>query len=144
VKSIAADGDYTTRPFDTNSGSDITDVVITITDKPATLSGVVRDTKGTAIREGAVILFPAERELWTGFGVNPPRIRVGSHFGTRGYQLTLLPAGEYYAIAVEPSHRNAWHDPRFFAAAVPLATRVMLAWGTQTVQDLTIRQLVIK
>ncbi len=144
VKSITADGDYTNRPFDTTSGSDITDIVITITDKPATLSGVVRDRQGTATREGAVILFPAERELWTRFGVDPPRIRVGTYFGTRGYQMTLLPAGEYYVIAVEPSHRNAWHDPRFFAAAAPLATRVTLAWGTPAVQDLTIRQVVIK
>jgi hypothetical protein len=143
VKSITADGDYTNRPFDTTSGSDITDVVITIADKPATLSGVVRDRQGTAIREGAVILFPAGRELWTRFGVDPPRIRVGTYFGTRGYQMTL-PGGEYYAIAVELSQRHAWHDPRFFAAAAPLATRVTLAWGVQAVQDLTLRQVVIK
>jgi hypothetical protein len=139
-----ADGDYTNRPFDTTSGSDIADVVITIADKPATLSGVVRDRQGTAVREGAVILFPAERELWTRFGVNPPRIKVATYFGTRGYQMTPVPAGEYYVIAVEPSHRNAWHDPQFFSAAAPLATRVTLAWGASTVQDLIIRQVAIK
>ncbi len=95
VKSIAADGDYTNRPFDTTSGSDITDVVITITDKPATLSGVVRDRQGTNIREGAVIVFPAERALWTNFGVEPLPIRTATYFGVRGYQIPSLPAGEY-------------------------------------------------
>ncbi|HYN06780.1 MAG TPA: hypothetical protein VES67_05285 [Vicinamibacterales bacterium] len=144
VKSIVADGDYTNRPFDTTSGSDITDVVITITDKPATLSGVVRDRQGTVIRQGAVIVFPVERELWARFGVEPPRIKMASYFGNRGYQIPFLPAGEYFVIALEASQPDAWHDPRFFAAAVPLATRVTLAWGAPAVQDLTIRQVVIK
>ena len=93
VKSIAADGDYTNRPFDTTSGSDITDVVITITDKPATLSGVVRDRQGTNIREGAVIVFPAERALWTNFGVEPLPIRTATYFGVRGSPISVSSRG---------------------------------------------------
>jgi Carboxypeptidase regulatory-like domain len=144
IKSVEAGGDYTNRPFDTTSGSDISDVVITISDSPATLSGVVRDRQGSVLREAAVILFPVEKALWTRFGLEPQRIRAITYLGTRGYHMNLLPAGEYYAIAVEPSERDRWQDPRFFPAAAPLSTRVTLLWDTPTVQDLTMREVVIK
>jgi hypothetical protein len=108
------------------------------------MSGFVRDRQGNSLRTATVILFPVEKTLWTRFGLEPRRIRAITYLGTRGYQLILLPAGEYYAIAVDTSQRDAWQDPRFFPEAAPLAMRVTLSWGTPTVQDLTLRQVVIK
>jgi hypothetical protein len=51
-----------------------------------------------------------------------------------GYQLTTLPAGDYYVVAVDAAHWNASMDPTFLASLVPAATRVSLDWGqTRTV-----------
>jgi Carboxypeptidase regulatory-like domain len=145
IKSIIADGgDYTDRPFDTTAGSDISGVVVTLASKPVELSGVVRDRQGSVVRAGAVILFPVDRELWTRYGVTPLRIRTATFFAAGGYQLPRLMAGEYFAIAVEPSQARAWIDPRFFAAAAPQATKVTLEWGVPAVQDLTLRRVEIK
>ncbi len=144
VKSIAADGDYTSRPFDATPGSDITNVIVTLTDRVPTLSGAVRDREGGVVKQGAVIVFPVDREQWTRFGLDPPRIKAVTYLGSRGYQVPRLPAGEYYAIAVESQMRDAWHDPRFFSAAAPLATRVILSWGASSAQDLTIQRVTLK
>jgi carboxypeptidase family protein len=145
VKSITApDGDHTDRPFDTSSGRDITDVVVTITDRPGTLSGVVRDGRGTPVRDGAVIVFPTDSSLWTRFGFDPPRIKAVTFVGGRAYVIPRLLQGNYYVIALPLALRDAWHDPQFFAAASPLATRVTLDWGGATIQNLTIQQVTVK
>jgi hypothetical protein len=45
------------------------------------------------------------------------------------------PPGDYYVIGVDASLANAWQDPKFLDAAVPLATRVSLQWGESKAQD---------
>jgi hypothetical protein len=63
---------------------------------------------------------------------------------TGGYQLRNLPAGEYLVIAVDLSRVNAWMDPKFLAAAAPLATRLSIAWGDKKAQDLTVTNVIVK
>jgi hypothetical protein len=145
VRSIIADGgDFTDRPFDASSGTDITGVVVTLTDKVASLAGVVRDASGVLARQAAVIAFPADKTLWTRFGFEPPRIQSTSFFGTGGYRIPRLPKGDYFVIAMDVSMLEAWKAPGFFAAASALATRVTLDWGVAGAQDLTISQVTIK
>ena len=144
VKSIRAGGDYTERPFDAVPGTHISDVIVTLTDKGAALSGTIRDPSGSGLAEALVVLFPADPVHWARFGLEPPRIRAVTCFGSRGYQTARVPAGEYYVIAVSPTMHGAWHDARFFPAAAPLATRVTLDWGASRIQDLTIRQVTLK
>jgi hypothetical protein len=144
VKSIVADGDFTNQPFDASTGADITDVLVTLTDRPATLSGMVRDRQGAQVREAAVVIFPTETTQWTQFGLAPPRIRSSAFFGDRGYRVERLPAGDYYAVAVDAAMHDSWKEGRFFAAAAPLAARVKLAWGEDTVQDLVIQRVILK
>ena len=143
VKSITADGDYTSRPFAARPGTDITNVVITLTDRPAALGGIVHDANGVQVSQAAVIIFPSERAQWTRFGLSPRRITSTVAVG-QGYQLTRLPAGEYFVIAVDAAMLDAWNDPRFFEAAAALSTRVTLSWGTSSIQDLTLRQVTIR
>jgi len=142
VKSIVGPtGDYTDRPFAILPGTEVTDVAVTLTDKAASLSGAVRNRQGESVREGVVILFPADRAQWTRFGRAPSRIRSVFYFGAKGYEIPRLAAGEYFIVAVDSSLRDAWQDPRFFPAAAQIATRIMLAWGTSSVQDLTLQQV---
>jgi hypothetical protein len=144
VKSISADGDYTHRPFDVGLGSDVTGVTVTVTDRTATLSGTVRDRQGVPVREAAIILFPTDRTQWTRYGLEPPRIRAVTCFGSRGYQMTRLVAGEYYAIALDTAMRDSWQDPRLFPTAALVATRVTLTWGTSSVKDLVIQRVTLQ
>ncbi len=145
IKSIAAGGaDYSTRPIEVRANTDIRDVLVTISTRVATISGGVSDTKGSIVREGAVILFPVDRSQWTHFGLRPSRIQSMTYFGSQGYQLPRVLAGEYYLVAVDAGVQDAWQDPRFLAAAAGVATRVSVDWGQTTVQNLTLQQVVVK
>ena len=144
VKSIVARGDYTNRPFQIGAGAEIRDVVVTLATTNSTLSGVVTDSTGALVREAAVILFPAERSLWTHFGISPPRIRSATYFGNQGYKIASIPGGDYFIIAVDPNQQDAWQDPRFLAAAAAVGTRFSLEWGATVVQNLTLRQVTVK
>jgi hypothetical protein len=134
AKSIMANGvDYLDRPFDA-AGGDLTNVVVTVTDKVATLMGTVRDRRGATVADAAVIAFPADSSMWTNYGFSPPRIRstLASKQGT--YRIQGLPQGEYLVVAVNGSQRDAWQDSRFFPAAAGQAARTSVDWGaTQTV-----------
>jgi hypothetical protein len=142
VKSIAADGDYTSRPLSVAAGKDL-NVTVTVTNAAAMLSGSVHDPRGASVPQSAVVIFPADRSQWERFGPAPSRIQATVAVGS-GYQLRRLPAGEYLVIALAPSMLDAWNDPSFFAAAAPLATRIALTWGTSLRQDLPMRQLKLR
>jgi hypothetical protein len=145
VKSIIGpDGDYTDRPFHAIPGAYIGDVIITLTDRPAALGGVVRDREGAVVAQSAVILFPAERSRWSHFGLNPSRIKSAVAVGREGYTLSRLRAGDYLVVATDVSQSSAWHDSRFLEAAAAVATPVTLSWGASTVLNLTLRQVTVR
>jgi hypothetical protein len=64
-----------------------------------------------------------------------------TYFGSQGYRMTGVPAGEYLVIALDPTSRDGWHAPGFFEAAASLATRVTLTWGTSSELNLRIQRV---
>lgn len=141
MKSITMAGeDYTNRPFDATRERDLTDVVVTFTDKTASLSGVVQDDQGWAPL-AAVIVFPAERDQWSRYGFTPLRVRSVSAAGATGYAFNNLPAGSYYLIAVEPSQIAAWQDPAFLEKAAALVSPIVLGWGDMNTINPTIMRV---
>jgi hypothetical protein len=144
IKSLVAGGDYTTRPLEVRNGGEIRDVIVTIAGRVGTLSGVVSDSKGSVVRESAVILFPVDRGQWSQFGLRPARIRSVTYFGNQGYQIPRVLGGDYYVVALDASLQDAWQDPRFLTAAAAVATRVSIDWGAVAVQNLTLQQVVVR
>lgn len=125
VESIVWDGqDYADRLFDTSNGQDITDVVVTLTTKTSSISGMVNDNGATLTTGAAVIAFPIERDRWKNYGFSP--IRIKSVLTTAGgrFQIDGLPPGEYNVIAVPAAQERAWLDPAFLAGAAARASHV--------------------
>ncbi len=61
AKSITWNGrDLTYEPFDASQGHDFDGVVVTVTDKTATIEGSVRDESGNRVRTAAVLAFPTD------------------------------------------------------------------------------------
>jgi carboxypeptidase family protein len=142
VVSVMAGGkDVRDTGIDASAGQDIDDVVVTLTDKLATIEGNVQGRPGSVT---AVIAFPAERQQWTNYGWRPPRFRTTRAGPTGAFQVTLLPAGEYFLVAVKPEQIDSWTDPAFLAAASIRATRMTLAWGDRKVQDVTYAEIAVK
>jgi hypothetical protein len=122
--------------FDASAGGDFDDVVVTLTDKRIDVSGVVQGPGGRTA--ATVILFPVERNRWTGFGWRPARILSARSSSTGAYQLRGLPAGDYHVIAVPLMEPAEWMTPEFFAAAAARSTRLSVAWGDTPAVNLTV------
>jgi hypothetical protein len=137
IKSIAIGGeDFTTRPIDA-SARRLDDIVVTVTDKLATLSGVV--LSDSAQTEPSVVLyFPTDRAQWSRYGLRPSRIGSTSVSSSGSFSVKL-PGGEYFVIAVPAAQNRLWQDPRRLEAAAALATRVRLEWDERQAARLTLR-----
>jgi hypothetical protein len=144
VKSIMIEGeDFAHRPISVKAGIDLLDVIVTVSNRSADLTGGVHDSTGQRVAQAAVVVFPSDRTLWKDFGPQPRRIQSTIAVG-EGYQIFDLPAGEYFVIAADISFLDGWHDPRFFEVAAPLATRLTLEWGESSTLDLVQRQVVLR
>ncbi|HEX5068593.1 MAG TPA: carboxypeptidase regulatory-like domain-containing protein [Vicinamibacterales bacterium] len=137
VKSIVIGGaDYTTRPIDTAAARGLDEIVVTVTDKAATLSGTV---VGASSRDPAVVIyFPTDRTQWSKYGFRPTRIGSTGVANDGSYRIEL-PAGEYFVVAVTAKQNRLWQDPARLEAASASATRVKLAWDDKHTETLTLK-----
>jgi len=138
---IWGDKNYTDVPLEVAGGKNITGIVLTVTDQVATLSGTIRDRTGQAAPAAATIVFPADRNLWRGYGTQPSRIRSLPGSTTGAYAVRGLPAGDYFAVAVDEASADRWQDPAFFEAAARVATRFSIAWGETKTLDVIVQDI---
>jgi hypothetical protein len=139
LKSITWGGDdHTYSGFDASSGRDFEGVVVTLTEKAPRLTGTIMRGAAEPAPGAVAIGFPVERELWSGYGINPARIRTAVADTSGSYRFTGLPAGEYFLVAVEEGETYGWQDPKFLEAAQAQAVRVAIGWGEAKTQDLKV------
>jgi hypothetical protein len=115
---------------------DVDNVVVTFTDRPASLTGTVRTSQGTTDPAAAVILFPVDEAMWTRVGNAPRHLRSVRTDRLGAFRLTGLPAGEYFIIAIADAVAAEWQDPKFLVTAARQATRVKINEGQTTTLDL--------
>lgn len=121
-------------------GSDVTGLVVTMTDKATVLTGTVRDSRNAADVTATVLLFPTDRALWTDYGAVPRRLRTARTDRRGAFSIPGLPAGEYYAIALPEENAIDWQRQTFLSRAVGMATRVKIDDGTNATVDLVTRR----
>jgi len=125
--------DLTDTPIDLTA--DLTGVVLTFTDKPSTIAGVLR-TRGAADGAGLALAFPVDEAAWTSSGANARRSKVARADKDGRYTFPNLPAGEYYVAAVKDDTVGDWWDPALLRMLVPVARQVRLLDGEQRRLDL--------
>ena len=138
VESITLAGqDVTDAAFNVGD-ADLNDLVITYTDRPASIAGSVSG----AAAEATVFLFPVNRARW-------PDARLGSRTfrsvrpSTAGtYLLTNVPPGDYYIAAIRDEDAGAWPDSQFLVRLAAAATAVKVAPNQQA--SLTLKVGVVK
>jgi hypothetical protein len=116
---------------------DLTDVVLTFTDKVTTVSGEVRAPDSNASPEATVVLFPADVPGWIASGMSPLRALSVPTSATGTYQLQVALPGEYLLVAIPPEVApdvDAEFVKRFGASAV----RIFFAAGDTKTQALTL------
>jgi len=120
----------------TADGSDITGLIVTLTDKATRLTGTVRDSRGAADVATTVLLFPTDRALWTDYGYVPRRLRTARPDRSGTFAIAGVPAGEYYAIAISDEHTIDWQHRAFLLRAMGMATRVTIVDGRNAAVNL--------
>jgi uncharacterized protein (DUF2141 family) len=135
LKSMTRGGaDVIDVPFELSD--DLSDFIVTYTDKPTTIRGTVRTTAGAADPESLIIVFPVVAQRWTDAGRTPIRMRSTRTAATGVFTVTGLPPGDYLVAAVADASASTWQTPAFLEALSRVATRIRLEEGTTINQDL--------
>ena len=116
--------DVSVVPFDLDA--DIAGLTVTLTDRPATLTGIVRTRTGGPDALAAVAVFPADSREWVDYGSSPRRLASTRVDPGGRYQLVGLPPGDYYVAAVDEAVMATWQSPALFEALRPGAERLHL------------------
>jgi hypothetical protein len=104
--SVVSGRDVLDTPLDLRQSVD--GAVVTFTDRPGELSGVVRDSAGKPMSAHTVILFAAERTLWT---PTSRRIRAVPSAADGRFLFRMVAPGEYWLAAQSDVDDGEWYDP---------------------------------
>ena len=115
---------------------DLTGVVITLTDRITTLSGIVRTPYAVPDSNAAVLIFPANNQSWSLPGFNPHRFRRVRTREGGGYLVNALPIGDYFVVALPDDRAEGWQDPSVLELLARTAVLVNIRDGDRKTQDL--------
>ena len=118
---------------------DVSNIVVTFTDRPSELTGTVSNGKGPDAT-ATVLAFPSQPAMWTNHGAAPRRFRATRAGQDGTYRFANLLAGDYLIVSVT-SVSSEWLDPQFLQKLTPLATLVTIADGDKKSQDLTTKEV---
>jgi hypothetical protein len=135
ASSIVSGQDTLDFPVEVKPNQNVSNVVLTFSDKQAEITGAIVDAKGQPAPDYTIIVYPADREFWTS---SSRRIRT-QRPGTDG-QFTFgnLPPGDYRIAPVLDPELGVWYDPSFLQQLDAGALRVPLGIGEKKVQNLRI------
>jgi hypothetical protein len=126
--------DILDMPMDVRAQQDVSDIVVTFTDRVTELSGSLVDGAGRPAPEYYVIVFGTDARQWR---QGSRWLRQPTRPASDGrFRLTGLPAGEYYLAALAEYDQNEWHTPGFLEQVVPGAIRLALGEGEHKIQDI--------
>jgi hypothetical protein len=141
LKSAILNGhDVVDEPFAVQD-TDVTGLIVTFTDRPSTVTGVVHDTQGAVDASASVLVFPTDKTTWVDFGAAPRRLGLVRVDRKGAFSLSGLPPGEYFVLAMPDELAGSWQDPAALETASRLANRVRVVDGQNTSIDLrTVRR----
>jgi len=137
LRSVMVNGvDGSDIPFEIKPHENIEGVVITLTDRPAEISGTLQNEAGQPAPDYVLVVFSAESRYWVPYTRRTQQVRpdIQGRFIARD-----LPAGDYLIAAVTDLEDGQWNDPAFLAAlAASAPIKLTVAEGDRKVQDIRI------
>jgi hypothetical protein len=135
LESVTAGGrDVLDTPLVIEPQRDVTDVVITFSDRVTELSGRIVDAVGQPVPQYYVSVFPVDTAQWRR---GSRWLRVPTRPASDGrFRMAGLPPGQYYLAALTEFDQNEWFTPAFLEQVVPGAIRVTIGPGEKKTQDI--------
>ena len=112
--------------------ADLTNVVITMSNKHTELSGVLLNADGRPAPELTVVAMPEDRALWKSIR----RVQRARPASNGRFAFPDLPPGNYLLVAVTEIPGDKLRAEEFLASIVPAGIKVTLAEGERKTQDL--------
>jgi hypothetical protein len=141
MKAVLFDGeDVTDKGIEFAPGRAYEGLQIVMTQKVTDLSGLITDERNRPIVDATVIVFPANKELWTFASryIRTARPDTNGRYDIR----TLPPSEDYMVIAVQNLESGQGGDPEFLARAIEEAKKLSLAEGETKAVDIKLSKLV--
>jgi len=141
VASFRIDGiDAASQAF-TLGDTDVTDAVLTFTDKIITLSGTVTaGAGGSDIGGSTVAIFPADTDEWITTGMSARRTTSTAISSSGAFSVRVALPGEYVAVAIPPAIAPDL-DRELIKRLLPSAVRVSLLAGESKTLSLTLARI---
>jgi uncharacterized protein (DUF2141 family) len=134
LKSAMVGGlDIADAPLEVAPGQDVSGLVVTFTDRPTELSGIVYDPAGRVTADFPIVVFATARNYWT---TNSRRVRVARPATDGSYRITGLPAGEYFVAAVTAVESDQLSSREFLEQLAAASFKITLADAEKRRQDL--------
>jgi protocatechuate 3,4-dioxygenase beta subunit len=127
--------DFADEPIELST-TDVSDFVITITDRVSRVTGSVTDANGAPAAHASVIVFPVDAAKRRGPNFSNRRVRRADTTDAGTYDLSGLLPGEYALAAVDSDLAGLWLDARFFERLLPGASRLTIVAGEDNSQSL--------
>jgi hypothetical protein len=127
--------DIADLPIEIRPGESLTGAVITFMDRPTELTGRLQDASGQPASDYHLVVFPADRKLWTW---PSRRIRTARPANDGTFVVRDLPPGEYLIAAAYDVEPGETSDPAFLDRLAPTSMKITLAEGERKVQDIRI------
>jgi len=140
LRAVRLDGaDVTDAGIEFKPGADVSGIEIELTQKISTITGSVSDGRGQPLKDYTVVIFTDDQQKW----MLPLNRWVGSARPDQEgrFKLAGLPAGAYYAIALEYVAAGEWMDPEWLERARPKAVRVTLDEGASPSLELKLSSM---
>lgn len=124
LQSAIVDGrDTLDVPLEVKSGQPVSNLTLTLTDRPTELAGTLSDAAGRPTSEYSMLAFSTDRALWTA----PRRISGAARLSSDGrFRIVGLPPGEYYLTAIADFDPLQLGDASFLESLIPPSAKVVL------------------
>ena len=122
--------------------SDVSGLVITMTDHPSEIAGVARDAQGRPDASAAVLIISTDRKDWMDYGNTPRRLRNLRTTKDGRYKVNGLLAGEYFIFAVPDEQTDDWLNPKVLESLTRGAAKFTLREGERKTVDVTTKAVI--
>jgi hypothetical protein len=136
IRSVRHRGvDVTDSGMEFRPNEDVSEVEVELTNKVTDVSGLVTNSKGEAVRDYSVVVFPQDREKWT---PNSRYMKTARPDQDGRFKVNGLPPGEYRVIALDYLDQNEWNTPEYLDGLRSKATAFSINEGETKSVDLRI------